>query len=92
VIREPDVDMLVPVAEAVLGKRVMLERPPRRDGEAGEHRESDYGDDEICAHRVTGHGTSQAFRKAARLKERAPVALGAAGGVGAGCLARWRCL
>jgi hypothetical protein len=89
VIREPHVHVLVPASEAVLGERIVLERPARGDGDGGEHGEAHKGDDEIGAHRMAGHRASEPSRKAARLERRAPVATAS---IDAGGLVRTGCL
>jgi hypothetical protein len=65
VVGEPDVDVLVGVADAVLGERIRLQRPP--DGHRGcrKHRETDQRDDDESDHRVSCKPATRVFGDAA---------------------------
>ena len=72
VLRQPHVHVLVAVAEAVLGKRVRLERPAGQERRRREQREPNDGDHHVGPHGVPGHarGRSATRRAGARARER----------------------
>ena len=72
VLRQPHVHVLVAVAEAVLGKRVRLERPTGQERRRRQQHEPNDGDHQVGPHGVPGHRAADPRRDAPRLEARAP--------------------